>query len=259
MVGLYFSGTGNTKHCVEEFVKNVDHENRSFSIESPHFDSFLFDDPIIVFGYPIYYSNIPKIVKDFILGNSGIFNRKKVFIIVTMSLFSGDGAGCSARILRKCGAEIIGGLHLKMPDCIGDVKLLKRPLEENQLLVRQADKKIELASKRFMEGKYFKEGLNVFYHVAGLFGQRLWFYGKTISYKNKPKIDLKKCTRCGICVKNCPMGNLDRKNGDIVHQDRCTMCYRCVNNCPAQALTILGNMVYERCLFQKYGTQANDI
>ena len=30
----------------------------------------------------------------------------------------------TARLFKKYGAKILGGLHIKMPDCIGDVKLL---------------------------------------------------------------------------------------------------------------------------------------
>jgi len=41
---------------------------------------------------------------------------KNIFIIVAMGLFSGDGTGCTARLFRKYGADVIGGLHLKMPD-----------------------------------------------------------------------------------------------------------------------------------------------
>jgi NAD-dependent dihydropyrimidine dehydrogenase PreA subunit len=252
MTGLYFSGTGNTKHCVEEFVHCFDSKNQIISIEAPNIGDILANEDVIVFGHPTCFSNAPKIVRDYIINNKEIFARKKIFIIVTMGLFSGDGAGCSARLLRKCGAKIIGGLHLRMPDCIGDNKMLKKTLEENKVLVKQADIKIQLAAKRLKEGKPFKEGLNIFYHIAGLFGQRLWFYGKSFSYKNKPNIDLEKCTGCGLCVKICPMKNLKKREGIIIHKKRCTMCYRCVNNCPSQALTILGKQIYEQCIFEKY-------
>jgi Pyruvate/2-oxoacid:ferredoxin oxidoreductase delta subunit/flavodoxin len=252
MTGIYFSGTGNTKHCVEEFVRCFDAKNQAFSIETPEIDKLLANEDIVVFGHPTHFSNAPKMVRDFILSHKELFRGKKIFIIATMGLFSGDGAGCSARIFRKCGAKIIGGLHLKMPDCIGDSKLLKKSLEENQSLVRQADRKIHLAAERLKLGKPLKEGLNIFYHIAGLFGQRLWFYGQTLSYKDKPSIDTDKCTVCGLCMKNCPMKNLEKREGKIIHQKRCTMCYRCVSNCPAQALTILGKQIYEQCLFEKY-------
>ena len=252
MTGLYFSGTGNTKHCVEEFVRCFNSENQSFSIDSPELDHLFDGEDTIVFGYPVYFSNVPKKVRDFISNHAELFRRKKIFVIATMGLFSGDGAGCSARILRKCGAEIIGGLHLKMPDCIGDNRFLKRTLKENQFIIRQADNKIHLAAERLKVGKPFKEGLNIFYHIAGLFGQRLWFYGQTLSYKEKPNIDLNKCMVCGLCVKKCPMKNLEKREEKIICRNRCTMCYRCVNNCPTQALTILGKRIYEQCLFEKY-------
>ena len=34
--------------------------------------------------------------------------------------------------MQSYGAEVIGGLHLNMPDCIADEKALKRPLEKNK-------------------------------------------------------------------------------------------------------------------------------
>ena len=252
MTGLYFSGTGNTKHCVEEFVRCFDSSNKAFSIETAEIEKLLVDEKLIVFGHPVYFSNIPKIVGDFIKSRAKLFNNKSMFIIATMGLFSGDGAGCSARLFQKHGAKIIGGLHLKMPDCIGDVKLLKKSLEENKAIVKKADEKLNLTARKLQEGKSSNEGLNIFYHIAGLFGQRLWFYGKSLFYKNKPNIDRNKCTCCGLCVKNCPMKNLKTNSGNIIHEKMCTMCYRCVSNCPSQALTILGKQVYEQCLFEKY-------
>ncbi len=45
----------------------------------------------IVIGFPVQYSNIPKLLRDYIVGNGHIWNGKKIFIIATMGLFSGDG------------------------------------------------------------------------------------------------------------------------------------------------------------------------
>ena len=100
--------------------------------------------------------------------------------------------------------------------------------------------------------KPLQDGLSIFHRMAGLFGQRLWYYGKSLSYKDKPDIETKKCIRCGRCVKDCPMKNLEKRDDRIVHQKKCTLCYRCVNNCPAQAITILGKEVYEQCVIEKY-------
>ncbi len=255
MLGIYFSGTGNTKHCVETFIKQYDSTATSLSIENPDVLKAIATHDTIVFGYPVYFSCLPKIVSDFITNHKTYFYHKKIYIIATMSLFSGDGTGCSARLLKKCSATILGGLHLKMPDCIGDEKLLKRSLEKNRELITKADQKIILAVSKLKKGRPHKEGLGLFYHIAGLFGQRLWFYGfykKTLHNKSNPTIDSNKCIDCGLCASLCPTKNITIKEEKAVSTNHCTLCYRCFSHCPTKALTILGKEVYEQCLFEKY-------
>ena len=251
MLGVYFSGTGNTKFCIEKFCGHYD-GSKPLSIEDYGIVEEISKSEEIVLAYPVYFSNTPKIVKDFISSNSHCFANKQIYIIATMGLFSGDGAGCGARLLKKCGARIIGGLHLKMPDCIGDVKALKKPLKQNRQIVTDAEQKIERAVKTLKQGKPTKEGLGFLYHVAGLFGQRLWFYGKTMRYTDKLVIEKSKCIGCGMCVALCPMTNITVSNQKALAGNRCTMCYRCINTCPNKAITLLGKEVVEQCKIENY-------
>jgi ferredoxin len=39
---------------------------------------------------------------------------------------------------------------------------------------------------------------------------------------------------------------------NMVQNNQCTMCYRCINNCPKQAMTLLGKMVVEQSVIEKY-------
>lgn len=252
MVGIYFSGTGNTKHCIEQFVNEIDCSEPCISIEDANIVSEIQKNDTILLAYPIYYSNLPKIVRDFIVSNHTAFKGKNIFIITTMGLFSGDGAGCSARLLAKYGANIMGGLHLKMPDCIGDEKALKKTIAQNKALVNVAQAKIKDAAQRFKGNAPTQEGIGFLYHLAGLFGQRLWFYNKTKNYFDKLKVNSEKCVGCGLCVQLCPLENLKLKNGKVVADSKCTMCYRCVSNCPKQAITLLGKELYEQCKIEKY-------
>ena len=252
MIGIYFSGTGNTKHCVDKFVKCLDKNNTTFSIETSNIDILIAKHETIIFGYPVYFSNVPKIVRDFIITHNKCFYNKKIFIIATMAFFSGDGTGCSARLFKKYGASVIGGLHLKMPDCIGDEKVLKKGDEKNKTIVMQADSKILSAAEKLKSNTPTQDGLSLLHHMTGFFGQRLWFYTKTTKYKNKPNVDVTKCTGCGGCIQSCPMKNLEISNNKVTSKGECTLCYRCFVACSSKALTILGKHVYEQYSCKNY-------
>lgn len=252
MIGIYFSGTGNSKYAVEFFCREYDKETSVFSIEDSEAPAAIKKADMLVIGYPVQYSTVPKILRDFVSEHKELWMDKKVFVIATMGLFSGDGSGILGRLLHKYGAEVVGGLHLKMPDSIGDEKALKRPLDKNRELVREAEQKIKDSVKQLKEGHPTKEGIGPFYRIAGFFGQRLYFGHKTKNYSSKLKIDSDKCVGCGSCVKLCPMDNLSMNEGKAVASDRCTMCYRCINKCPKQAITLLGKRVVEQSVIEKY-------
>ncbi len=252
MIGIYFSGTGNTKYCVEKFIQEYSSGAEAFSIEEENAVQRICEHSEIVMGYPVQFSNIPKILRDFITDNPSVWKGKKVFIIATMGLFSGDGAGILARLLTRYGAMIIGGLHVKMPDSICDEKALKRSLSKNRELLSKAEQKIENAVRQLKNGHPTQNGMRFLNHLAGLFGQRLYFYNKVRSYSNQLKIDTTKCFGCGKCVSVCPMKNISLIEKQAVPRNKCTMCYRCISLCPAQAITLLGKRVYEQCRIEKY-------
>ena len=246
MIGIYFSGTGNTKYCLEKFVALYDRNIEITPLEDTGTMEKVTYHKDIIFAYPIYYSNLPKIVRDFICENSDVWKGKRIFIIATMGLFSGDGAGVSARLFERYGAQVWGGLHLKMPDCICDVKTLKRSIPQNRKLIKDATNKLIKASHQLKENRPPQEGINVFYHIAGLLGQRLWFYNKTRSYTDQLHIDPNACICCGKCAGLCPMKNISIIDNRVQAHDQCTMCYRCINQCPQRAITLIGKEVIEQ-------------
>lgn len=223
MIGVYFSGTGNTRYCVEKFIQGYDPAGETFSIEAENAVQKICAHSEMIVGYPVQFSNIPKILMDFIEGNPNIWKSKRIFIIATMGLFSGDGAGVLARLLTRHGAVIVGGLHLKMPDSIGDEKALKRTLEQNQALVLKAERKIEKAVQELKNNHPAQDGIGFVKHLAGLFGQRLYFSNKTKAYSDKLKIDKNKCIQCERCISICPMENISVEEGQVVPSGKCTM------------------------------------
>ncbi len=212
MLGIYLSGTGNTKHCIEKLTSLLDNSAVVLPLESKTILDDIKNNNDIILGYPTQFSNAPFMVRDFIKSND-VWKGKRVLCVATMGAFSGDGAGCTARLLKKRGAVILGGLHIHMPDSVCDSKLLKKSIEENRQIVLKADEKIEKTVQQIQMGKYPKEGITFISHMIGLFGQRLWFYNKTSHYSDKLKIS---------------------------------------DSCPGQAITLIGDKVREQCQFDKY-------
>lgn len=247
-----FCGTGNSRHAAESFCNKYDEGAKAFSIENDNVTQAVKNEEMRVFVYLVQYSTVPKILRDFIIENKELWENKKVFVIATMGLFSGDGAGILGRLLMQYGAEVIGGLHLKMPDSIGDEKVLKRLLEKNRELVKKAEQKISISVQLLKSGKPTKEGIGVLFHLAGFFGQRLYFGHKTKTYSDKLRVDEKKCIGCGKCEKLCPMNNIKIVDKKVVQNNQCTMCYRSINNCSKQAMTLLGKKVVEQSVIEKY-------
>lgn len=164
---------------------------------------------------------------------------------------SGDGAGCAARLLKRHGATVLGGLHVRMPDSVCDSKLLKKTPTQNRALVHTAYEKLRRAAMHILRRQYPRQGLGFFSHLAGLFGQRLWFYGKTRRYVHSLKIS-DACIGCGLCVRVCPMRDLSIQDGRSVSGGHCTMCYRCISLCPQKAITLLGTKVVTQSRIERY-------
>ncbi len=251
MIGIYFSGTGNTKFCIGQLFGCLGNGGAIYELGDQAAIKAAADTDEIIFAYPVYYSNLPKIVSDYIADNAALWKNKRIFILATMGLFSGDGAGCAARAFRKYGAKIFGGLHVKMPDCIGDVKALKRTEEQNRRIVSAAEEKIRRAAEQIAVGIYPRDGLGIFCRAAGLFGQRLYFRAKTNKYYRGIKLDKNKCISCGLCATLCPTGNISVEDGAPRFGGKCTMCYRCFAHCPARAITVIGKRVYVQYKLEK--------
>ena len=251
MNAIYLSGTGNTRYIVNKLLDELGRKGTVLPIESEDVKKAFGGDEIIL-AYPTMFSNIPYLVRDFINKNQNEWKGKKIFLITTMGLFAGDGTGCAARLLKKYGAVITGGIQINMPDSIGDCKALKKTAEQNKAIVKKAEQRVAEIAKKMKEGRYPREGLSFWAHLAGLFGQRLWFYNKAMSYSNKLKIDGNKCVGCGICAKGCPTQNIKITDGKAVASSQCTMCYRCVSYCPSQAITLLGKTLHQQAGIEKY-------
>jgi NAD-dependent dihydropyrimidine dehydrogenase PreA subunit len=233
MLTLYFSGTGNTEYLAREFSARMDGECLSVE-EGADFDGLIKGHDTVCFCYPIYGSRPPFIMREFVLRHLEALEGKKLIILVTQMMFSGDGARAFADLLPDGHAEIIYAEHFNMPNNVCNfivcgLTVFREPSEKKlRKIFSRVETKVEKACRDIKAGIVIKRGFNGFSRALGKVQGIPWIGSMEPKARRSVKIDDKLCTKCGLCTKICPMKN----------QNNCTVCYRCVNRCPQRAITV---------------------
>ena len=129
MVMFYFSGTGNSKYIAELFSENMDIP--CYSIEDDvNFEDIIINEETIGFCYPIYFSRIPKILREFISKYMNSLKDKKLIIFCTQQILSGDGTRAFVDLFEKGHIKVVYTEHFFMPSNIF-------PITTNQEKIRK--------------------------------------------------------------------------------------------------------------------------
>lgn len=248
MVLFYFSGTGNSKYIAELFCQKMG--AKCYSIEETiDVGKLINSEEVIGFCYPIYGSRVPRNMRGFIQKYLPDLKGKKLIIFATQWLFSGDGARVLTDLFPKNHIEVIYAEHFNMPNNVSNLFFLRQVSEQKmERKILKAEKKLDLVCQDIKLGKIKKRGFSGFSKFLGVLQGSLW-------QKESTSVDLvagsmeeklaksvrinQNCTRCGVCIKVCPVNNLKLENKIIQHNNDCVGCYRCVNMCPELAITVM--------------------
>ncbi|WP_018526031.1 EFR1 family ferrodoxin [Alkalispirochaeta alkalica] len=250
MITLYFSGTGNSRFVAETFSRHAG--GACHSIEEPlNFAALLARQERICFCYPVYGSCVPRIMRDFVLLHREYLEDKKLVILATQFLFSGDGARAFTDLLQAGHCQVVCADHIRMPNNICNFPLF--PVKDASRCARRlrsAQRQVVRAVRCLESGVVRRRGFSAASRLLGFLTQRLWFL-RIEDMAGRDVRVTEACTSCGICVQTCPRDNLFLTSGPpapnssapgsvrVEQRGRCTLCYRCVNTCPEMAITVL--------------------
>ncbi len=245
---FYFSGTGNTwwtavqlKTELESLGKTVE----MYSLENPVLkeDGFIFnkvkDAGQLVIAYPIYGSDLPKNVKDFIdpLPDG---HDKKFAVFCTQAAFSGDGNVFFKKDIAKKGYRFLQSFQINFTTNFNVAMFpfsMVAPAKGKKLekIKANVSRKIKNMAVKIRDEKKYIQGTNFVFSVIGHI-QRYFFRRQMKKLCGLFKFFKERCTNCGLCVQTCPTENIYFDSGDLKRKDNCLLCFRCYNFCPKMAI-----------------------
>jgi len=235
---FYFSGTGYSKYVAELFCNNMNAKCHSIE-EDMDFEKLIRSNDVIGFCYPIYMSNVPRMMREFAERHMLALKGKKVIIFCTQFMLSGDGTKKLVMQFPKGHIDVIYTEHFFMPNNMNDIAFL--PIANNKSIKRyaiRAKKKMDSVCRNIQDGKVRKRGFSIIALILGV--PQSVFIGAVERRANRAVSIDDDCNKCGLCIKICPMKNFAMDDDGVVRpNNNCTVCYRCINVCPEKAITVL--------------------
>lgn len=206
---------------------------RMYKIEDSNPDKINLNHTIGL-GFPVAEHSTYEFVWKFIKSLPQT-NGTKIFMVDTMAGFSGGIVGPLKRIVEKKGYTPIGACEIIMPSnifYIQDEKACKKKIKRG---LKRAEKYAESLIKGKSKWGRVPVLSDAVYYLS-LFGLKIM--GTDLNQKLlylSP--DKEKCSKCGICVKLCPINNIKMEENEypenLMH---CQYCLRCTSFCPKKAI-----------------------
>ncbi len=234
----YFSGSGNSLNIAQNLSKKLENTN---IISIPHVINKTnnITGEIIGIVCPIYFHNMPHIVRDFI---KKIKKAKYVFMVYAGTGDLSTGLKATIKLFAAQNIKLSSVFNIPMPE---NSTIHVEPEEKEQEKLNNVDKKTEDIMKIVNEkGEHF-DSRNTSSRGISLFQTYIYpgLIFKFLVYPSLKKMDKdytidENCNGCLICQKVCPVNNITMKDNKPVwnKNNRCQVCLACYNWCPKECI-----------------------
>lgn len=235
---FYFSGTGNSLAVAKGLAKELGECKLISMSKSLKSQEFNFESKKLGFIFPNYFGKVPKLVNRFI-EKVNIKDVKYVFSLVTAGGITGVVFRHLNSILQKknWNINLYSGIVLPGNYIIAFYYAMTNGNEkEKDNMFAHAKIKIKKLADIINNDKNSIENSDNPFMAAitGLFNipnnlSKIEIWDKNYNVDEK-------CNSCEICVKICPVSNIQLIEKRPHWQNNCQMCMACIQNCPQQAI-----------------------
>lgn len=239
---VYFSQGGSTAQVAEYIAAGLRTEDYQVDLcnikddKPPTHNSY----DLLGIGVPAYYFRPPFNVMDY-LNSLPNLDGLPVFIFVLYGTYPGDTGNVMRQVLARKGAQEVGYFHCHGADYfLGYLKegYLFSPGHPTAEELTQAEEFGRKVASRIFGQEYTRPkgdpALALIYRLERFLLNR-WLVKQV--YSRLFRVNRVKCTACGLCMKQCPTGNIhEDKEGHPVWGRSCLLCLNCEMKCPEDAI-----------------------
>jgi NAD-dependent dihydropyrimidine dehydrogenase PreA subunit len=243
---IFFSGTGNTAWAVSRLgvaALGLGHSHSLMSarevvaLRPEDLASALSEADTLILAYPVYGADFPPAIKRVLSRIAAAeAGPRPAACLCTMGYVDAQGPFAAFRALRASGLGPRGYLPVLLSNNVCVPRIPMKPAPAAVIARRKAAAAgpIGRFAAALGSGKTFVRGIGP-YLIPGIFirkasSKRLERPSLLLSW------DGSRCSRCGLCVRECPMGALRLERGRLIIGEDCSYCTRCYNICPTQAI-----------------------
>ena len=264
---LYFSGVGGTKLIAELLGRllapRIARVCEVHSIEEEGAGEAASRAGFLVLCYPTYFLRPAPAMKDFIMRLPPETEGRKVALVTSYELYTGNSNRIAARLLYERGFTVAGAYELRAPGtdvtCVvpdwacGWLYRFEGRFPEKVAGIAQRvaalAEALPAASQPVGNGAVGDGPADSPRAEAGIpspkwYTPLAWplqvlFLDGFIRWKDRMKVLEERCSGCDLCVRECHRGAWRRIGTGLEHRgETCDLCLRCVHHCPRRAIVL---------------------
>ncbi len=234
---LYFSGTGNSL----QVAKDLSNELNDFKL--CNIASIITEEKIKIEGkvlgivFPVIYARLPLLLERF-LEKLEISNDVYVFAIATHGGAPAQVLIKLKNILKSRGIVLNSGFLVHMPGN-NVFSYGASSIEKQNKTFEREKKKVRKIAHIISERKNYKcesSKLVIDTLIDRIFIKTTDKIVENLHLRDEDFWVNDNCNSCKLCVRICPVNNIQISNDKLIWKHNCEQCTACIQYCPKQAI-----------------------
>lgn len=230
---LFFSGTGNSLQVAKDIAEEFKGMQLCRIASSILEGELLVKARILGIVFPVYFARMPRMVER-VVSNLDISKDTYVFAVATFATTAGLVLEQMKETLQTRGQKLNSGFLVAMPgNNIFSHGAFPAAIQAKYFQNERKKVKSISAVVRAREDKKCERSKLLF---DWSFTKSCYKFTEGLREKDRNFWVKENCINCRLCVKVCPAGNIELKEGKPQWKHNCEQCAACIQHCPKEAI-----------------------